>query len=598
MLTDDSAAVGTPLYMSPEQLRRDALDGRSDQFSWGVVAWELLAGRLPWSIERGGPAAVSEILSKEPPPLRELVPAVTPEIEAVVVRALSKSAGARFATTDALVAALAKALGLEDLEGAASSGASVSPSAHTVDALELASAVSTRKRRRRFAGALVLVLGLAAGAATWRSHAQRTAAEARLALLAQGRRAVVAVVGPDSAAELLATELASTGELRIVPRDVTARAVAPAGGDARGATLPPESLARLRAVANADYAVTAEKQQRPGGGSRIVARVYGIAATGAPEDAVGVSADGPDGDLATPIALAGAEVRRLLGRPALDPEQAAALRAAMPRSSAAAQAYADGMTRRAHYDYAGAREAFGRAVAEEDDFAFAHLELSRALTATGYDARALDEAKRALDLSARLGREQRLVIEAQYAVAAKDWHAASDRYQTLFGFFPDNLDYGLAYARTQVLGGDRQQAFATLDRIHSAPRSAIDEARLDSARGVPRVEDGGREAKPRGVDAREGRGGRARRRVDRGRRPDQPGRGAHAARPRRGRTAGPRRGPRARRAARHAPRWRASTARRRASPRTRATTRVRSRSSSARSPWRARSAISTASAAC
>ncbi|MFT3766397.1 MAG: serine/threonine-protein kinase [Minicystis sp.] len=50
-LTTDGVRLGTPLYMAPEQLQGNPLDARADQFSWGVVAYELLSGRLPWKGE-------------------------------------------------------------------------------------------------------------------------------------------------------------------------------------------------------------------------------------------------------------------------------------------------------------------------------------------------------------------------------------------------------------------------------------------------------------------------------------------------------------------------------------------------------------------
>ncbi len=45
--TAEGARCGTPLSMAPEQIRGDALDGRADPFAWGVLAYELLGGRLP-----------------------------------------------------------------------------------------------------------------------------------------------------------------------------------------------------------------------------------------------------------------------------------------------------------------------------------------------------------------------------------------------------------------------------------------------------------------------------------------------------------------------------------------------------------------------
>ena len=50
----ESTLAGTPRYMAPEQLRRDQLDGRTDQFAWGVLAYELLTGKTPWESGKHG----------------------------------------------------------------------------------------------------------------------------------------------------------------------------------------------------------------------------------------------------------------------------------------------------------------------------------------------------------------------------------------------------------------------------------------------------------------------------------------------------------------------------------------------------------------
>jgi serine/threonine protein kinase len=104
-MTGQGVVVGTPVYMAPEQLRADALDGRADQFAWGVVAYELLTGTLPWSIDGGGIALVAQILSASPRPLSER-PDVPAHVASVVMRALSKDRTARFASMDDLVTAL------------------------------------------------------------------------------------------------------------------------------------------------------------------------------------------------------------------------------------------------------------------------------------------------------------------------------------------------------------------------------------------------------------------------------------------------------------------------------------------------------------
>jgi len=103
--TTSAKILGTPQYMAPEQIRREPLDGRTDQFAWAVMAYELLTGRSPWE-STSALSAISEILSRQPPPLRSLAPEVPPAVEAAVGRAMSKGAEDRFATMEDLLAAL------------------------------------------------------------------------------------------------------------------------------------------------------------------------------------------------------------------------------------------------------------------------------------------------------------------------------------------------------------------------------------------------------------------------------------------------------------------------------------------------------------
>lgn len=103
-LTAVGTLLGTPQYMAPEQIRNEPMDGRSDQFSWGVLAYELLTGELPW--KGTGLHVMARIISDEPRPLRELNPDVPEEAAAVIMRALSKAPDDRFASMDEVIAAL------------------------------------------------------------------------------------------------------------------------------------------------------------------------------------------------------------------------------------------------------------------------------------------------------------------------------------------------------------------------------------------------------------------------------------------------------------------------------------------------------------
>ena len=97
-LTDTGAALGTPAYMSPEQILGESdIDGRSDIYSLGCVLFEMLTGRVPFSTD-DGQVVVARRFTSPPPSVREVRPGVSLELEDVVMRTLARERAARFQT--------------------------------------------------------------------------------------------------------------------------------------------------------------------------------------------------------------------------------------------------------------------------------------------------------------------------------------------------------------------------------------------------------------------------------------------------------------------------------------------------------------------
>jgi len=104
-----SGFIGTPAYASPEQaMGKEELDGRSDVYAMGVVLFEMLTGKLPFEADTPMSLAMAHIL--EPvPDILELRPDLPKPYKALIERALAKERENRFATVEALVAALISA---------------------------------------------------------------------------------------------------------------------------------------------------------------------------------------------------------------------------------------------------------------------------------------------------------------------------------------------------------------------------------------------------------------------------------------------------------------------------------------------------------
>jgi TolB-like protein len=138
-LTSVGQSLGTPAYMAPEQASGDPVDHRADIYAWGIMAWELLAGKHPFADKSTTQQIIVAHLTEKPQELAAARPGVTPPLAAFVMRCLEKQPGDRPASASAII---------EVLDGMVTPGGTS------------ASAAATRSSRRTMAVAAAALLAL------------------------------------------------------------------------------------------------------------------------------------------------------------------------------------------------------------------------------------------------------------------------------------------------------------------------------------------------------------------------------------------------------------------------------------------------------
>jgi serine/threonine-protein kinase len=111
-LTATGQTLGTLEYMSPEQLMGKALDGRSDVYALGVVAYEMITARLPFPDAKGPAGLITAQLKQTPQPPSAAAPklALPPQVDRVILKALEKNKDNRYADVTAMAAGLQEAI--------------------------------------------------------------------------------------------------------------------------------------------------------------------------------------------------------------------------------------------------------------------------------------------------------------------------------------------------------------------------------------------------------------------------------------------------------------------------------------------------------
>jgi DNA-binding winged helix-turn-helix (wHTH) protein/tetratricopeptide (TPR) repeat protein/TolB-like protein len=275
----------------------------------------------------------------------------------------------------------------------------------------------------------------------------------------------------------LSAELAAGEQLRTIPEENVARMkveLALPEVDSLGK----ETLQRIRQNLGADLVVTGSYASLGKSGNEVRVDVHLQDAVSG--ETIGtISQLGTEDQLLDLISRTGERLRASAGIHPATPQESAAVAIVLPSNPDAARSYSEGLAKLRFYDVLGARDLFQRTITSEPNFALGHSAMSTAWSKLGYDSAAVEEGKKASELSANLPRAERLLVQARYLEVSKQWDQAIEAYRSLFEFFPDNIDYGLALAQAQISGSKGKDALQTVANLHLLPSPLGSDARID-----------------------------------------------------------------------------------------------------------------------
>ncbi len=420
-LTETGLSLGTPGYMSPEQVTGESgVDGRADVYAVGCVLFEMLAGRPPF-VGATAQAVIAQKLIGTPPSIRAVCPGLSAAMDMCIARALAVAPADRFATAAEFARAVAAAARTEGLPATRPIPDPAAESGH-------------RPGRRAILAGTALLAVAAAGMLLSRARTPPAPVSAtRLAVLPFSVAA-----GPDleylgpGMVDLLSRNLDGAGEIRTLDAGRVLTALRKAGVSVKDAT---KSLDVARAL-GAGQAVQGHLSAA-GPRLRIQAEVVATSS----DSSTPISQATVEGDSAEFFALVDRLAAELLAERPQGPGFRLLRTAAFTtRSLPALKAYlkAEQHFRAVRLDSAIA----GFRAAVDDDTAFALADYRLAVAALwGNRAARIDPAlDRALRLAERLPPRDRALVSALDAFRRGAPDTAERQYRAILGEYPDDLE--------------------------------------------------------------------------------------------------------------------------------------------------------------
>ena len=442
-MTNTGALVGTPDYMSPEQVMGEKVDARSDLFTLGIIFYQLLIGQLPYQADTVQAAMYkrTRVASKVPCEVDRTVPKMLSDI---TVKCMQLDASARYQSAREV---------REDIEAWRGG---------TIKKIELPAPVEEVKPAKwpkllvASAGVLVLlVVGVFSGRKILGpSTATSTppAPVASLAILpfhnASGDQKLDWL--GSSMAEMLSTDVGESASVRMISE-------ARVGQVLKDLRITPQSeldqstVSRVANHSNVDTIVWGHYAQF-GEQIRIDATVLDVKTSHGKtlkEEAAN------EKDILPAVDRLAAQIRESLSVSAsLQKELQAQAFKPSTASIAALRDYDKGLQQARQGNHAEAEKQFQSALQEDANFALAYSKLGESYAQLGQDDDAEQAAQKAVSLSAQLPPQEKYLIQASHDSIVKDYPKAIQVYENLVKVSPDNTDYlfqlGMAYEKTST----------------------------------------------------------------------------------------------------------------------------------------------------
>ena len=448
-MTQTGAIVGTPYYMSPEQVKGSPIDHRSDIYSLGVILYEMSTGQLPFT--GSSPYEVmAQRLQRVPEPAARINRDLPSYLSKVLERCMTVDTAARYQTVEEI---------LRDLDAGGF---------RTTMRFEV-----SRRPWLRPALAVVVAVLLVAGAAI-AFRARRTGAPAHQPAAAASQPVSLAILpfrnasgdssldwlGP-SLAEMLRTDVGRSASLRTVPSDRIHQILRDLRISA-DSTFDPATLRKLAKFSNADTVIWGQ-YLKFGNEIRIDATLEDVRR----QRSIALKAQAPSqSGLQAAIDQLAQSIRDGLS---LSSDTLAELEATAfkpsTKSLEALRAYNEGLQLARQGKNSEALKKFQESIQADPEFALAYAKLGQTYAGLGYDTEAEQSSRHAVELSEKLPAPEKYLINASHARIVNDTDKAIAAYETLAKASPEDSEINFELAALYEASGAFDQARAHYKKV-------------------------------------------------------------------------------------------------------------------------------------